>query len=120
MAECDDLDRGREHELARVQHERLSVGYLYGDCQVVLLHRRVDVGVQVVVEHPEPAVQPHVDARRLHQRRLERVQLQLTLLDLGDEVAVGEQHSWRVRRPDPSVVTRWGSSTDLEHMFDSM
>ncbi|OLB64618.1 MAG: hypothetical protein AUI10_10355 [Actinobacteria bacterium 13_2_20CM_2_72_6] len=75
VAERDDLDGGREHELTRMEDERLAGGDLDHGREIVLLDRRVDVRVQVVVEDPEQAVEPHVDARRLDQGRLERIEL---------------------------------------------
>ncbi len=92
IAERDHLQRGGEHELTRVQHERLAVRHLDQRGQVVLLLGRVDVGVEVVVEDPEKPVQAHVDAGRLHQGGLEGLQRECARLDLGHEVAVGEQH----------------------------
>src|SRR3954464_8380216 len=92
VAEGDHLERRGEHELARVQNERLTVGDLEHGGEVVLLLRRVDVRVQMVVEDPEEAVEPDVDAGRLHQRGIERLQLKLTGLELVDEVAVGKKH----------------------------
>ena len=68
VGQRDDLVGGPEHELARVQDERLVVVGLDQPGQVGLLHRRVDVRVAVVLEHPEVAVQPDVDARRLDER----------------------------------------------------
>jgi hypothetical protein len=62
-----DLEGGAQHELARVQHERLVAVRLDQRGQVVLLQRRVDVRVPGVVEHPEEPVEPDVDARGLHQ-----------------------------------------------------
>ena len=98
-----DLQRRGEHELPRVQHERLAVGHLDQRGQVVLLHRRVDVGVEVVVEDPEQPVQSHVDAGRLNQGGLERLQAQRAGLDLGDQVAVGEQHRTTIAAPPKAV-----------------
>ena len=92
VAQRDDLKGGREHELTRMQDERLPLSHLDRRGQLVLLDRRIDVRVQVVVEDAEPPVQPDVDAGRLDQGRLERVELELPALDLGDEVAVGKQH----------------------------
>src|SRR4030095_3528983 len=114
VAQRDDLECGRKHELARVQHERFAVGDLDLRREVVLLHGRVDVGVQVVVEHPEETIQPHIDAGRLHERRLERLQGQVFRLDLGDQVSIGEQH----RHTVPTWVNpyvRWPSRTHVRY-----
>ena len=59
------LVRGRQHELPGVQHERILALRLDQPGQVGLLHRGIDVGVAVVLEDPEVAVQAHVDAGRL-------------------------------------------------------
>src|SRR5690625_5578867 len=59
------LQRGCEDELARVQDERLVRADLDQPCQVRLLDRRIDVGILVVLEHPEETVEPDVDAGRL-------------------------------------------------------
>ena len=64
-----------ERELARVQDERLVALGLDQAGEVRLVDRRVDVRVAVVLEHPEVAVEPDVDARRLDHRRVERLQL---------------------------------------------
>ena len=74
------------------QDERLPLRNFHQGSQVVLLTRWIYVCIQMVVEHPEPAVEAHVDARRLDQGRLERFQLQLPGLQLGNQIAVGEQH----------------------------
>ena len=76
------LKRRGEHELPRMQDERLTVRNLNDGGQIVLLQRRVDMGIQMVVEHPEPAVKPHVDTRRLDQIWLERIELKLARLEL--------------------------------------
>jgi hypothetical protein len=48
--------------------------------------------VLVVLEHPEESIQPYVDTRRLHHRSIERIQLDPFRVELGQDVAVGEQH----------------------------
>ena len=53
-----------------------------------LLDGRVDVGIAVVLEHPEEPVEPHVDARRLDHRRVERVDPHPSGVDLGPDVLV--------------------------------
>ena len=60
--------------------------------QLVLLLCGVDVGVAGVVEHPEHAVEANIDAGRLHQGVVERVDAQPAGGDFGPEVAIGEQH----------------------------
>ena len=75
-----------------MEDQRLVVSDLDETGQVGLVLGGVDVGVLVVVEQPEVLVEPHVDARRLEHRRLPRVQDHPAALDLGADVAVGEQH----------------------------
>ena len=58
----DHLVRRAEHELARVQDERLVALRLDHPGQVGLVGRRVDVRVPVVLEDPEEPVEPDVDA----------------------------------------------------------
>src|SRR5690606_39776516 len=79
--------------------------------EVGLSYRRIDVGVQVVVEHPEQPVEPDVDAGRLQQLRLERVEPQLAGLDSDRQVPVGEEHVWQCLTssffaPDQRLVRR--------------
>jgi CO/xanthine dehydrogenase FAD-binding subunit len=57
-----------------VQDERLVAVRLHLAGQVRLLLGGVDVRVPVVLEHAEEAVEPHVDARRLHHRLVVRLQ----------------------------------------------
>src|SRR5450756_2279512 len=61
----DDLVSRGEDELPWMQDERLLAVCLHQAGQVGLLHRRVDVRVLVVLEHPEVAVESHVNAGRL-------------------------------------------------------
>jgi hypothetical protein len=70
-----DAFEGRaQHEFTRMQHKGVCAVHLDQRREVVLLDLRVDVGVAGVVENPEEAVQPHVDAGRLNQRCIERVE----------------------------------------------
>ena len=61
--------------------------------QVGLLDRRVDVRVAVVLEDPEVAVEPHVDARGLHHAGVVRLEHDPAGIDLGGDVAVGQEHA---------------------------
>lgn len=92
VGQGDELERRAEHELAGVQHERLTVLRFDQRGELVLLLGRVDVGVASVVENPEHAVKADVDAGRLHQRVIERLDAQPPGGDFGPEVAIGEQH----------------------------
>ena len=56
--------------------------------QIGLLDRGVDVRVAVVLEHPEVAVEPHVDARRLHHGFVVRIDPDPPGVDLGPDVLV--------------------------------
>ena len=87
-----DLERGAEHELAGVQHERVVAVGLDQRREVVLLLGRVDVGVPGVVEDPEEAVEPDVDARGLHQPGVVGLDAEASLGDRGRDVAVAQQH----------------------------
>jgi hypothetical protein len=59
-----------------------------------LVHRllHVDVGIAGVVEHPELAVDPHVDARGLDQRLVVGVEDQAPGGDLFLDRSVAEDH----------------------------
>ncbi|GAA1048760.1 hypothetical protein GCM10009569_08790 [Arthrobacter russicus] len=50
----------------------------------------------MVVEEPEQLVDPHIDARRLHHRGLERVKDDSPGVDLGSDVAVRDQHNYKL------------------------
>ena len=88
-----DLVRRAEHELARVQDERLVAVRFDQPGQLGLLDRRVDVRVAVVLEHPEVAVDADVDAGGLDHRRVEGVETDPAGLDRGADVPVREQHT---------------------------
>jgi hypothetical protein len=75
-----------------VQDEGLVRRRLDHPREVVLLQRRVDVGVGVVVERAEVPVEAQVHARGLQQRLVVRVERDASGGDLGADVAVGEQH----------------------------
>ena len=90
------LQRRARARTRRVQHERLPLGgstrLVSSSCCV----RRVDVGVAGVVEDPEQVVEPDVDAGRLDQAVVERVDAQPPGGDFGPDVAIGEQHATSV------------------------
>src|SRR5690606_35339508 len=78
--------------------------------QIRLLDGGVDVRVLVVVEDPEVPVQPDVHAGRLDHRLVIGFDADPLGVDLGEDVAVGEQHagtltSPRRLRPCRSTVT---------------
>ena len=94
-----DLVGGRQDELPRVQDERLALLDLDQPGELGLLLRGVDHGVLVVVEQPEQPVDPDVDAGRLDHRRVVGLQHHPSGLELGADVAVGEQHAGRLPGP---------------------
>ena len=74
VRELDAFERGAENELARVQDERAILDF-YELGQLSLLDLDVDVRVAVVVEDAEEPVDADVDARRLQERLVVRVDL---------------------------------------------
>ena len=75
------LERRAEHELARVEDERIAVLDLDELRQPLLLPLDVDVGVAGVAKDPKQAVDAHIEARRLHQRRVVRIDHDPALVD---------------------------------------
>src|SRR4029079_19824226 len=73
VRERDALERRAEDELARMEDEGLRVLDLDELGQPLLLGLHVDVRVPRVPEHPEQAVDAAVEARRLHELRVVRV-----------------------------------------------
>lgn len=88
VGQGDDLVRAGEDELPGVEDERLVALRLHEAGQVGLLDGGVDVGVPVILEHPEVAVEAHIDARRLHHRFVVRVDPHPPCIDLGPDVFV--------------------------------
>lgn len=88
VGERDDLVRGGEDELPGVQDERLVALRLHEPGEVGLLDRGVDVGVAVVLEHPEEAIEAHVDAGRLHHGFVVGIDPYPPGVDLGPDVLV--------------------------------
>ena len=91
-----DLVGRPEHELPWMQDERLIAIGLQKPREVGLLDARIDVRVLVVLEHPEPAVEPNVDAGRLDHRLGVGLDTHTARGDLGLQVTVGEQHGPRL------------------------
>ena len=79
-----------EHELARVEDERLVVRHGQHLGEVRLRAADVDVSVAVVAEDPEPAVEVEVDRRRLQVLWVVWLDHDLAGLDGGADVAVGK------------------------------
>lgn len=88
IGQGDDLVRGGEHELPGMQDERLVPLRLHQPRQIGLLDRGVDVGVPVILEHPEVPVQPHIDAGRLHHGLVIGIDPYPSGVDLGPDVLV--------------------------------
>jgi hypothetical protein len=86
------LKRRTEHEFAGMKYKRLVNLRFHQRGQLVLLQRRVDVGVAGVDEDPEEAVQSHVDAGGLKQLLIERIDAQSPGVDLNPHVTVRQQH----------------------------
>ena len=91
-----DLVRRCEDELARMQDEGLIRAHLDELREVRLLLRRIDVRVAVILEDAEEAVQAHVDAGGLDHRRVVGVEPHPSGVELGPQVAIGEQHGGRL------------------------
>src|SRR5690606_15066011 len=87
------------HELARVQDERLARLRLDEAGELGLLLGGVDEGVLVVVEQPEVAVEPHIDARGLDHRAVERGEPDASGVEFGGDVAVAQQHGSSLATP---------------------
>ena len=92
------LERRAEHELAGVEDERPVLLDLDLLGQLFLGLLDVDVRIARVVEDPEVPVDAHVDARRLEERRVIRVDLDAAVGDEPLDGAVGENH-----RADSSI-----------------
>ena len=93
VGQRDPLERGTEHELARVQDEAPVANDLDQLGEVLLGELRVDVGRRVVAEHPEVAVDAQVDRRRLHAAVHQRVDDDATLGESLVDGDVGEDHA---------------------------
>src|SRR3984957_13684481 len=87
-----------------MQHKGLALDRFHQAGQLVLLLRRVDVGVARVVENPEQTVEANVDTGRLHQGVVEGINSQPPSGDFSSEVAIGEQHATSVAAPLPLTM----------------
>ena len=61
--------------------------------RLLLLALDVDVGVPVVAKDPKQAVDAYIEARRLHQRRVVRIDHDPSLVDQTEDRPVGENHA---------------------------
>ena len=85
---CELLQRCTQHKLARVQHKRLILRDLHKTGQIVLLLLRVNMRVLRVVEHPKKAVHTYVNARRLDQSRVIRLNDQVAFINSSSNITV--------------------------------
>ena len=93
VGQPDPLERRAEHELARVQDEGPLLVDLDELGQVLLRLLDVDVRVARVVEHAEEAVDADVDARRLEQRLVVRIDPDPALVEQPRDGSVGKDHA---------------------------
>jgi hypothetical protein len=110
----DLIGRG-EHELTRVQDERLLHRRLDEAGQVGLLDSGIDVRVAVVLEHPKVLIDPDVDTGRLDHDRIVWIEHDAARRELGSDVAVGEQHA----RNLPVCRLRATGESDADHAVAS-
>ena len=94
-----------------MQDKRVVVIGLDQPGQVGLLHGRVDVRVAVILEDPEVPVQPDIDAGRLDEFGIVRVELDPSGLDLGLDVTIGEEHPGNL----PGPVRCLGEHSPVPH-----
>jgi hypothetical protein len=80
IREPNALQGGAKDELTGMEDERRSVLDLDELGQVFLRLANVDIGIAVVVENPEVPVNANVDARRLEQRIVVRIDLDAAFL----------------------------------------
>ena len=92
VGQGDALVGGAQDELAGVEDEGFVGADVHQVGELGLLDRGVDDRVAMIVEQAEPAVQPHIDGRRLNHLRVVGIQAHTTGADLGTDVAVGEEH----------------------------
>ena len=91
--QLDVLPGGSQNELAWMQDPGFVLGHLELLSQCALVLCRIHVGVLMVVEDPEVAVQAHVHAGGLDHSRRPRVQIQVSCLVGIQDVMVAEQHA---------------------------
>ena len=96
IRQADALERRAEHELARVEDERLLVVRDLDELGEVL-HRLLDVDVRVarVAEDAEKPVDAHVHARGLEEVLGVRIDADASLFEQPADGAVGQNHELR-------------------------
>src|SRR5262249_29113496 len=99
------LERRGEREFGRVEDERPPVVDLDELREVLLGLLRIDERSRVVPEHPEVAIDVHVDGRRLHVGVVERLDDDAPRLELLADRLVGQYDAleptgaaWYLRR----------------------
>jgi hypothetical protein len=92
VGQPDALQRRAEHELARMENERVLLLDLDELGQLRLLDLDVDERVAVVVKDTEEPVDADVDTRRLQQRVVVRVDFDPPLGEQSGDRRVGEDH----------------------------
>jgi hypothetical protein len=90
VGQLDVLERPAEAELARVDDERLAVGDVDLLGQVRRRVAQVDRRRPVIVEDAERTAEPEVDASRLDQRRVPRLDPDPAVADQAEDRPVGE------------------------------
>ena len=92
VVQLDVLPGGAQREFAGVQDPRFIRSHFKLLGQRPLILRRIHVGVGVVVEQTEEAVEPYIDRRGLDHLGCPRVQRDMTIGLSGQNVAIGQQH----------------------------
>ena len=125
VRELHPLQRLAQHELGRVQDERLVVRRRDQLGQIGLRSANVDVRVPIVPEDPEVGVEVKVDRRWLETARVVRVDTDSAGLHGGADIAV-RQDGHRARLSQ--ARGRWGeqarrdrsdTSTDPKRMLEA-
>src|SRR5258705_127786 len=125
VGQCAQFQGRAEDELAGMQYEGLAGLRLHEAGELVLPDRRVDVGVAGVVEDTKHVVEADVDARRLYQAWVIRIDAQPLGGDFGTDVAIGEQHAtkrnrWSVSLRDQQSQSKGRCSSMAEHQLPKL
>jgi len=106
------LDRLAQHELPRVEDERLVVPDRQQLGQVRLRLADVDERVAVVAEDPEAPIEVEVDRARLEVGRIVRLDPHAPRLQCGPDVAVGQD----AHRAGSGSISRWAKSESTSRL----
>src|SRR4051794_29871212 len=115
VGEGDLLECLAEHELARVEDERLVLPHRHQLGEVLHGLAHVYVGIAGVVEHPEAPVHADVHAGWLDQTLVERLDLYAPGLYLSTNGAVAEYHGRECSPALGGQVPACRADTPLEH-----